>query len=178
MASSSQSLCLACGICCEGMLSRSVPLTPEDEISPLVVAGINIIADGKLNLFTLPCAAHKNRECTVYADRPRMCQKYRCELLKRFEAGKISRDAALEIVEKTITVRNEMKTFADSTNEPNVRLIFQQWLKNPSSGLKKSNIGTSEKAYAPLFFKFLIFQKYLDRYFRKEPLVWLSRHLS
>src|ERR1035437_1105692 len=66
MGSSSQSLCLACGICCEGTIFQKVALSPEDEIFPLTEAGIKIVSDGKLNLFRLPCAAHKNRACTVY----------------------------------------------------------------------------------------------------------------
>jgi hypothetical protein len=168
MVSSSQSLCLACGICCEGAIFRGVPLSPEDEISPLTAAGINIVPDGERNVFMLPCAAHKNHECTVYAHRPRVCQQYRCELLKRFTRGEISQDAALEIIGKTISVRNEVDSLANSTNDPGITLFLRQWIRDPS-------IGTSHKTYAQLFLKFLILQKFLDRYFRKKPVIsWLS----
>jgi hypothetical protein len=82
---SSQSLCLTCGLCCDGTLFPFVRLKPDDEITPLEAAGINIILDSNSDglatgqqlavveganvsnsgpIFEQPCAAHKN--CVLY----------------------------------------------------------------------------------------------------------------
>src|SRR6266513_1567815 len=109
MDSSSQSLCLTCGLCCDGTLFSSVRLKPDDEIIPLKTVGINVVSDSDPNIFKLPCAAHKNCTCVVYANRPQDCRTYKCELLKRFERGEMPHEAALEIINKVVCLKNEVK---------------------------------------------------------------------
>ena len=141
-------------------------LKPGDEVAPLTAAGINIISDRDPNIFELPCAAHIDCTCTVYANRPRLCQAYKCELLKCFERGDISQHAALKIIEKTKSARNEVKALslaasADDPPEEDITALMEKWLANPS-------VAAPPQTYPNLFFKFLILQKYLDRFFRKK----------
>jgi Fe-S-cluster containining protein len=168
MASLSQSLCLTCGLCCDGTIFSSVPLNPDDEISPLETVGIDIVLDSDANRsFKLPCAAHKNCTCTVYANRPRVCRVYKCELLKRFERDEIPHEAALEIINKVVSLKNEVNALAlaASTNiqsKEEVTLLMKRWWGKPS-------IGATKQSYADVFLKFGALQIYLDRFFRKKP---------
>jgi uncharacterized protein len=161
MASSSQSLCLTCGLCCDGTIFSSVPLKPDDEITPLKTVGIDIVSDNDANrLFKLPCAAHKNCTCTVYANRPQVCQIYKSALLKRFERDEIPYEAALEIISKLVSLKNEVNALAlaASTNiqsKEEVTLLVKRWWG-------KSTIGAKNQNYADVFLKFGALQIYLD----------------
>jgi len=166
MDSSPQSLCLSCGLCCDGTLFSSVPLKQDDEITPLKTVGINIVSDSDSNSFKLPCAAHQNRTCIVYANRPLSCKTYKCELLKRFERDDISHEAALKLINKIVSLKNEVKAFAvaastDMQSAEEVTLLMRKCMEKPS-------IGATKQGYADVFVKFGALQIYLDRYFRQR----------
>ena len=175
--SSSQLLCLTCGFCCDGTLFSAMPLKPDDAVTPLKAAGINIVSDNDLTLLKQPCAAHKNCTCIVYANRPQKCRTYKCELLKRFERDDVFHEAALEIITKAVSLKNEMKALAlaASTNMQSaeeVTSLMKRWLRDPS-------IGATNQGYAHVFLKFMTLQIYLDRFFRKKPIVQaLELHTS
>jgi hypothetical protein len=120
-------------------------------------------------MFKLPCAAHKNCICTVYANRPKNCRLYKCELLKRFERGDISHEAALEIINKVVSLKNEVNALAlaasiNTQSKEEVTLLEKRWLGNPS-------IGATKQGLARDFLKFGALQIYLDRFFREKPAV-------
>ena len=166
MVSSSQSLCLTCGLCCDGTLFSSVRLKPDDEVAPLRAVGISFISNGEANEFKQPCAAYKNCTCAVYANRPRKCRTYKCELLKSFERAEISYGSALEIINKIISIKNEVNALARaaSTNTQSAEqiiLLMEKWSTDRSIG--------AEQGYAHLFLKFGALRIYLDRFFRKKP---------
>jgi uncharacterized protein len=166
--SSSQSLCLTCGLCCDGTFLSGVPLKPDDELTPLKAVGINIVSDNDLTLLKLPCAAHKNCTCTVYPNRPQVCRTYRCELLKRFERDDTSQQSALEIINKVKSLKNEMNAlaFAASTaaqSGEEIILLMKRCQTDPS-------IGTTKQDYAHVLLKFGELQIYLDRFFREKAM--------
>jgi hypothetical protein len=172
MDSSSQSLCLTCGLCCDGAIFSCVKLKPDDEITPLKAVGINIYSDSDANMFKLPCAAHKNCTCTVYANRPKDCRLYKCELLKRFERDDISHEAALEIINKVVSLNNEVNALALAASintqfKEEVTLLEKRWLGEPPS----IGDGATKQGHAHDFLKFGALQVYLDRFFREKPAV-------
>jgi hypothetical protein len=164
--SSSQSLCLTCGLCCDGTFLSGVPLNPDDDITALKAVGIDIVSDNDLTLLKQPCSAHKNCACGVYANRPQACQTYKCKLLKRFERGEIPRQSALENINKVRSLKNEMSAlaFAASTTAQSgeeIMLLMKRCQTDPS-------IGTTKQDYAQVLLKFGELQIYLDRFFREE----------
>jgi uncharacterized protein len=104
---SAQSLCLACGLCCDGTLFDKAPLERNDEDDKLLALGIEIISGQNGRALKLPCPAHKNCRCTVYTERPTICRTFRCKLLKRFKANEISKTEALEIIREAVTHRDD-----------------------------------------------------------------------
>jgi uncharacterized protein len=93
-------LCLACGLCCSGVLFSTVDVQPDE--LPLVPAErLGLKRRGEKHGFDLPCTAHLGDRCTVYPDRPTICRSYECGVLRDHEAGKIDLGQAQQIVAET-----------------------------------------------------------------------------
>jgi uncharacterized protein len=164
---SAQSLCLGCGLCCDGTIFSEVPLKPEDQVAPLTAGGIHVLLDNDPHVFKQPCAAHKNCACTVYADRPYSCRSYQCKLLKRFKGNEVSMDEALRIIRIAVTLKDEGRSqmLAASGNSEecleDLTSRLKSWLKDP-------RLTAGNKCHARLFVNFVALQNYLDRFFRKK----------
>ena len=97
------SLCLECGLCCQGVLHSHAGLEPHEEASgirqrlrlPLFNEGQDYPA------FALPCPQHREGRCAAYPDRPAVCERYECNLLARHRAGEIDLEQALSTVRRT-----------------------------------------------------------------------------
>jgi uncharacterized protein len=92
-----ETLCSACGLCCDGSLFTFVPVSPSEAVR----------LEGKLALFTRkagdqalrqPCGALEGTCCRVYAERPLACRDFVCTLWKAFDEGDARLDEALKIV--------------------------------------------------------------------------------
>jgi Fe-S-cluster containining protein len=81
-------LCLQCGLCCNGVLFADV--RPERGNRSPLFAGRSRVSQ--------PCPAFDSGDCTcgIYADRPARCRKFECKQLLGVSAGKISTSAALK----------------------------------------------------------------------------------
>jgi uncharacterized protein len=93
-------LCLACGLCCQGVLHDLVPLD-EDELELAQRLHLPVVESPLRVAFRLPCPRLDERRCTVYRDRPRTCASYACELLRAYGAGEIDLATALARVGAT-----------------------------------------------------------------------------
>jgi len=92
-------LCLACGICCEGVLHNHAVAAPE-ELERIARLGIGLHEKREYPAFALPCPCHVDRCCTVYDQRPKACGVYKCSLLQAAQEGKRSFSEAHRIVEQ------------------------------------------------------------------------------
>jgi len=92
-------LCLRCGMCCDGTLFTHVSLQPG-EVTVLQQRGLPWIsrADGSPAL-AQHCAALEGRTCTVYTDRPASCRRYHCQLYAALAEKEVSLDEALGLVD-------------------------------------------------------------------------------
>lgn len=91
-------LCRRCGLCCDGNLFDSVPLTTEEAARG---QGLLVVvrADGSAAL-QQRCAALGDEGCGVYAQRPGRCRAYRCMLLSALEADEVGLADASAIVDE------------------------------------------------------------------------------
>ena len=94
------SLCVGCGLCCDGTLFSRVNVGSDDQES-LARLGFSFFLHEGENCFAQPCLAAANGLCAIYADRPHTCRTYRCALLKRQERGEIGLTEARSIIERT-----------------------------------------------------------------------------
>lgn len=88
------SLCLECGLCCQGILHGSVKIR-ADEVPAVRRLGLSVVETGEGPVFPQPCLCHQEGRCTVYAERPSSCRGYRCKLLGRYEEGILTREESL-----------------------------------------------------------------------------------
>ena len=84
------SLCLRCGLCCDGNLFTRVPLA-DLEVAPARARGLALVArpDGGSAL-RQRCAALSGCACEIYDQRPATCRSYRCMLLSALAADELA----------------------------------------------------------------------------------------
>ena len=100
MTTSSNSLCLECGLCCNGVIFADVQLMPEDNAAQLKALGLPLAPGGKGRKlkFAQPCAAFDGCRCGIYAGRPKYCREFECLLLKSVICGQVEVEAARRII--------------------------------------------------------------------------------
>jgi len=96
-------LCLACGMCCNGVLFRDVELQPADDAAALAKLGLPVRSvrrgDGVVTKAPQPCAALcEDNRCRIYAQRPTRCREFECLLLKAVVSGEVEVDAAMKTI--------------------------------------------------------------------------------
>lgn len=98
------SLCLECGLCCNGVIFARGQLQPEDDLARLKSLGLKFPANQKSKIefqkFLQPCATFDGCRCKIYGDRPKYCREFECLLLKSVKAGQTETSAALRVIRK------------------------------------------------------------------------------
>lgn len=103
-----QKICVACGICCDGTLFSFAHLKPGERGNLPDKIEVNSYSREGNDYFRLPCGYFKS-QCTIY-DRQKasVCSEYRCQLLRDFDAGKVTLEDAMEIVKETLKMRDDI----------------------------------------------------------------------
>ena len=93
---SAERLCVACGMCCNGVLFHGMAVQPEDSLRALAAKGLRAKRrDGELQ-FLQPCPAHDGNRCRIYRERPQRCRAFACRQLEGVFNGEIPESAAME----------------------------------------------------------------------------------
>ena len=134
----SQSLCKACGLCCDGTIYSVAKFAHGEERKKFEAKGIKPSRD--MEAFSLPCAAQADRLCSLYgADRPNICGKYKCKILRRVAEDTIAYGEAAKIIQDTLNhsvrVRASMEEIAGKNN-CNLRCLY---IEIKSMGDSKNN---------------------------------------
>jgi Fe-S-cluster containining protein len=87
-----------------------VELANEREALGLEAAGVEIDdeEDGAW-LIAQPCTALRGKRCSIYAHRPKCCRTFECLLLKRFQGGELSLDAARQQIGAALELKKEIE---------------------------------------------------------------------
>jgi Fe-S-cluster containining protein len=94
-------LCLLCGLCCTGALHYFVGLD-DDENELVTQLGLNLYSGDKGEKgLTQPCPYYRGNKCSIYIKRPKVCKKYNCNLLERYQQGKIDPEESKAIIKET-----------------------------------------------------------------------------
>jgi len=106
-----ETLCLSCGLCCDGTLFRDVELQPGDDTAKLRAHGLPIpFAAPRGSRFSQPCAALcADLKCRVYADRPARCQQFECAVFKAVASGAVELPAALKTIRQTRQMADKVR---------------------------------------------------------------------
>ena len=162
-----QSICVTCGMCCDGTLFFHAHLNPgERGHLPEKIEENSFSKEGK-DYFKLPCL-YFTEKCTIY-DRKRadVCSGYRCQLLMDFAEGKVLLSDAIEIVKGAMDMREViMKEYRRVTGN-NESVTFRQLLMELGK-IRKSATGNeqSDKDYEILQARCNIFVALLTKHIR------------
>lgn len=97
-------LCLACGLCCDGTVFEHVDLGRDEAAA--AARHLPVVGSPRPR-FHQPCPRWSRDDgCTIYAERPMPCARYRCRTLERLDAGTIALEDALARVEQAHTLAN------------------------------------------------------------------------
>jgi Fe-S-cluster containining protein len=127
-------LCVACGICCDGILFSSVTITDPSEAERVRALRIPVHVVDERHSFDQPCPALGDSGCSIYTERPLLCQAYRCLLLKQVDAGTMPLADALRTVEdarrREVEIRAMLNQDVATDGTPLVQLYRQFRLDN------------------------------------------------
>jgi Fe-S-cluster containining protein len=118
--SDASTLCTRCGFCCDGTLFSHTELLAA-EAEQLQENDALSVESGRSRL-AQPCQFLHGTCCAIYAERFKVCRNFRCELLKKLQAGGISLDAASAIVAEARRWRSEALSDTDPSLSYHERL--------------------------------------------------------
>ncbi len=128
-------LCLSCGLCCDGVLFKDVELQAGDDAPALLRLGLPVRTVRRGNSTATkapqPCAALcSDLRCQIYRQRPLRCRQFECALLKSAMAGEVSVDAALKSIRlaqaRAEKVRSLLRTLSDHDEDRPLSLRFKR----------------------------------------------------
>jgi Fe-S-cluster containining protein len=113
------SICVGCGMCCDGTMYRTVDVGQDDSIEILTSAGFVFTSrpEGRTS-FLQPCCAFGAGSCAVYDSRPAVCRGYRCLLLRRYESAETTYEEAKSLISRTIALRDRVRAGLTSYVRP------------------------------------------------------------
>jgi hypothetical protein len=118
-------LCIRCGLCCDGSLFADVELASSDEASALEVMGLEI-EEEEGGLLLQPCAALKGKRCSIYPHRPDCCRTFECRLLQEVKRGEVGVERAKEKIAETLKRINRVKELIVQLGPGNERLSLKE----------------------------------------------------
>ena len=150
-----EQLCLACGLCCNGVLFKDVELQPGDDKEHLRSLGLPVREprrvvrksgrslhskpEIRIPKFPQPCAALcAGNRCRIYAERPARCREFECALFKSVAAGETELAAALKIIHATRQradqVRRLLRALGDTDEQLALSLRFKRTRRRLEAG--------------------------------------------
>ena len=147
-----EALCLACGLCCNGVLFKDVELRDGDDAVRLESLGLLVERLKRKVRFPQPCSALcADNRCRIYADRPVRCREFECALLKGVSAGRVSNSEALRTIRiarhRSAKVRRLLVELGDKDEEQPLSARFRRTRRRVESGPIDEN---TADAYARL----------------------------
>jgi uncharacterized protein len=124
-------LCLACGLCCNGVLFKDVELQAGDDPAHLKALGQPVETPRGKARFAQPCAALcPDNRCRIYDERPARCRQFECALFQAVAAGKVELPAALRVIRSAhrsaAKVRELLASLGDCDEGLALSLRFQR----------------------------------------------------
>ncbi len=122
------SLCLSCGLCCDGTLFSTVPLE-KDEAARLK-GRVSLVRGG--GSMKQPCKALEGVSCRVYEERPATCRKFRCLALQQVEAGEVSEGDAQAFIAEVFARRRRVSETLELEDEQRALKLARAQAKDGS----------------------------------------------
>lgn len=154
-------LCTQCGLCCTGALHNYAVLEPE-EIPFARSLGLSLRTQGRPG-FSLPCPRLVDCKCSIYENRPKVCGRYKCQLLENVEAGATELESAIVKVRAAKRLVEQV----DSVMPGGLSLPEARELVREAPSTEAAAIGLDGKNM-PLKLAITALSFYLDKHFRNS----------
>lgn len=152
-----QSLCLSCGMCCDGTLFECVELEPDEYAT---FAASPLVAHDGRTAAPLPCVMHRARVCVVYERRPSRCKKFTCKLYEAVKGGAVSEaDAVRPIAEARQLFQTLEKLLGWLPGSFSTKR-FREWAAEYPGGE-----GAARRAFPQAFLKYGVLRLLMERHF-------------
>ena len=114
-------LCKACGLCCTGHLFVWAKLR-SSELDAAESLGLKVLREPHQRGFNQPCPLWDG-VCTVYTSPhyPRFCHTYKCKLLKELINENVQLPEALDVIEQTRKMIDEVELLLPVSSIDNFR---------------------------------------------------------
>lgn len=155
-------LCTACGLCCAGSIFDFGKLS-EDEARDMAARGAPLWP-GDTPAMAFPCPLLDGTCCTIYAERPGVCRRFRCEVLKRFDGGELEGEAAMAIIVTGRQLDDAVRALLPPGQS--VAEARQAWREDSEHW--RSLAGPERIAAARLAMALTALNLHLDRHFRSD----------
>ena len=148
----SNSLCLECGLCCNGVIFADVQLQPGDDARHLRSLGLNFAANRQSQIanrkFAQPCTAFAGCKCRIYSERPTYCREFECLLLKSVKAGETEPAEALRTIRSTLQRVKKVKRLLQQLGDADDTVALSKRFRRMQRKLENSPL---DKESAHLF---------------------------
>src|SRR5882724_3401499 len=130
-------LCLQCGLCCNGVLFADVRPERGDN-SPLFAQHGPRVAQ--------PCPAFNfaDCKCAIYAERPSRCRKFECKQLLAVRTGKKTSEAALKKIREARKLANEVENLLEQLGFNEKRLPFSKRFQKCQRAAERGKISPDD----------------------------------
>ena len=146
-------LCTGCGMCCSGLL-HSAAVLDDDEVVAAASIGLAVLDRPGRPGFALPCTKLRGTTCSIYGSRPRVCSRFRCQVLIDLEEERHSFAEASAHVATAKQLLTELRAVTPAPASPDeVRTMI------------RTAVSSSDHHAVRLRSTALAF--YLDRHFRQ-----------
>lgn len=126
-------LCLACGMCCRGMLHGWAELKSEERESA-EAHGLAVFEGSQGLAFNLPCPRLNENACEIYGQRPSTCGGYRCGLLDDYLGERVDLPTAHSVVAEARRMAGDVRALVGDVPFPVLRSRWRRGLANFLSG--------------------------------------------
>lgn len=101
----SENICLVCGLCCDGTLIGFVQLGKEE--LPALGKILEIEEENGNGFILQPCKSYCDG-CTIYNERPKKCNLFKCGLLNSVDSKQMPFQNAVGIINEVKRRKNEI----------------------------------------------------------------------
>jgi len=144
------SLCLECGLCCNGVIFADVQLRRGDNAARLRTLGLTFAKKSKAGVekFRQPCTTFAGCKCNIYPERPKYCREFECLLLKSVKAGEVEINGAQKIIRSALRQAQMIKKLLRQLGDTDDTLALSKRLQRIT---RKVESGPYDKEAAHTF---------------------------
>jgi hypothetical protein len=160
-----QEVCVACGFCCDRTLFDSAVMTTRD-LELFSHSNFQIIEiEGHKN-FSFPCSNFCTK-CTIYdQQKPEICDKFFCELIKKMQRNEINSEEAKTTIREIRQKRDDLINLFNQVTGLHAK-SFREALFH----LEGDTIDLSDTKLKTLYLQFQLLNTHLTKQFKSKE-IW------